>query len=219
MIDRRNWKDVKEHLEYREAVHQDAPRTQETRWSMLKLMLIWADDTSLTRAPSIRPAYPQYLARQKRDGAHLSHGTQESAISSARTFFGWAVAAHPRRYRRITQLWLDAMRPVKQKSGVKERKAYSLEDVRAMMAVEDDRLVMQRAKAATAMMFLSAIRVGAFVTLPIEAVDLEHRRIRQWTVNQRPVQPCSRSDWLPLPGLRVPPGILRCRILFLCFLR
>lgn len=181
MIDRRNWKDIYEHLEYREVVHQDATRTLQTRESALKMLLLWADDTSLTRAPAIRPSYPDYLARQRRDGEPLSASTQEAFVSMARVFFTWAVAAHPRRYRRITALWLDALRPVRAKTGVKERQAYDADDVRALLAVDDDRLTTRRTKAAVAMLFLSGMRIGAFVTLPIKAVDVDAREIKQWT--------------------------------------
>jgi site-specific recombinase XerD len=181
MINRRNWRDVQAHLEYREAVHQDVRGTLQTRESLLNLMLIWADDELLTRAPDLRPAYPQYLARQRRDGEHLSYNTQERAVSVAKTFFKWATAAHPRRYRQVTRLWLDALRPVKSTSGVTERQAYALEDVRAMLAVDGDSLIVQRAKAAAALLFLSGMRIGAFLTLPIRAVDMERRRILQWT--------------------------------------
>lgn len=181
MILRKNYQDVRAHLEYRRRVNQDSSRTLETRWSALKLLLIWADSKSLERAPDIRPTLPEFLTRQRRNGRHLSHGGQETFISMARVFFTWAMAAHPRRYRRITRLWLDSLRPVRERTGVKERQAYSLEDVRALLAVEDDRLATRRVKAAVAMLFLSGMRIGALVTLPIKAVDLGHRQIRQWT--------------------------------------
>jgi len=181
MIARRNWQDVNEHLEYRRNVHQDAKRTLQTRYSALKLLLLWADDRSMTKAPDFRPTLPEFIARQRRDGQPLAYGTQETWLSMHKVFFQWAVAAHPRRYRRITTLWLDALRPAKSRGHTKERQAYTLPDVRAILAVEDNRLCTRRIKAATAMLFLSGARIGAFVTLPIEAVDLEHRQLLQWT--------------------------------------
>jgi site-specific recombinase XerD len=38
----------------------------------------------------------------------------------------------------------------------------------------------KRIRAAANFMFLSGIRVGALVTLPLAAVDLESRTIKQW---------------------------------------
>ena len=38
----------------------------------------------------------------------------------------------------------------------------------------------KRIKAAAIFMFLSGIRVGAFVSLPLSAVDLQTRTVKQW---------------------------------------
>jgi site-specific recombinase XerD len=181
MILRNNWRDIQEHLDYRGAVQQDKKRTLQTRESALKMLLLWADNKPLTNAPEIRPAYPEFLARQRRDGEPLAHSTQEWSLSATRVFFRWAVAAHPRRYRRITSLWLDSLRPARPTGHWEPRQAYTLEDVRAILAVDDHRMATRRVKAAVAMLFLSGARIGAFVTLPIKAVDLEHRQLKQWT--------------------------------------
>jgi integrase len=181
VIERQNWMDVERHMEYRAHINQDTPGTQSTRGSDLKLLLQWADAKLLASAPEIRPTLPEYLARQVREGRHMSQASQQSAISSARTFFTWALAAYPRRYRGVTQLWLDSLRPVRAKERYKERRAYSLEDVQALLAVDDKRLSTRRIQAAVAFLFLSGARIGAFVTLPIKAVDLERKEVRQWT--------------------------------------
>jgi integrase len=181
VILRQNWKDVQEHLEYRRTVQQDKRRTLQTRASALDLLLLWADDKPLTRAPELRPAYPEFLARQRRDGQALAYATQECWLSMAKVYFQWAAAAHPRRYRRVSSLWLESLRPARAKGHRVQHQAYSLEDVRAILAVEDQGLHARRIKAATAMLFLSGARIGAFVTLPIKAVDLAHRRLHQWT--------------------------------------
>jgi len=181
MILRDNWQDMNEHLDYRRNVQQDKSRTLQTRGSALKLLLQWADSKPLTKAPEIRPAYPEFLARQRRDGEPLAYGTQECFLSMAKVFFQWAVAAHPRRYRRISSLWLESLKPARAKGHQPPREAYTLEEIRALLAVDDGRLATQRVQAAVAMLFLSGARIGAFVTLPIRAVDLEHRKLRQWT--------------------------------------
>jgi len=62
MILRQNWLDTEEHQEYRRSVHQDSWRTQQTRASQLKQLLMWADAKPLTRAPEIRPTFPEWLA-------------------------------------------------------------------------------------------------------------------------------------------------------------
>ena len=181
MISRDNMADVKKHLEYRETVQQDKARTLQTRYSALRLLLMWADDKPFTKAPDIRPAYPEFLARQRREDKPLAYNTQECWLSMAKGFFQWAVAAYPRRYRQVNSLWLDSLRPARAKGYKPPHEAYSLEDIRAILAVEDEGLHVQRVKAAVAMLFLSGMRRGAFFTLPIKAVDLPNRRIFQHT--------------------------------------
>lgn len=64
---------------------------------------------------------------------------------------------------------------------VQERELYTLEDVLALTRpAAGDSLKLKRDKATVALMFLSGIRVGALVTLPIQAVDLPGLAIKQW---------------------------------------
>jgi site-specific recombinase XerC len=46
--------------------------------------------------------------------------------------------------------------------------------------VDDRNFALQRDQAAAAMLFLSGMRSTAFTTLPIAAVDLADRSIKQW---------------------------------------
>ena len=51
----------------------------------------------------------------------------------------------------------------------------------AHLTIADDDLALRRDRAAAILLFLSGIRAGAFGTLPIDAVDLPNRTIKQWT--------------------------------------
>ena len=57
-----------------------------------------------------------------------------------------------------------------------------LEDVikLATLPVDEDDIATKRDQAAAAMLFISGMRVGAFATLPILAVDIDSNSIRQW---------------------------------------
>ncbi len=59
---------------------------------------------------------------------------------------------------------------------------FTLDEVRqiATLDIPEDDIVLQRDRAAAVMLFLSGMRAGAFATLPIVAVDLQQRLIRQW---------------------------------------
>ncbi len=63
-----------------------------------------------------------------------------------------------------------------------EHEYVSLEEVKQLVAIphDEDDLALLRDKAAAAMLFLSGARASAFTTLPISAVDLPARTLRQW---------------------------------------
>jgi site-specific recombinase XerC len=48
------------------------------------------------------------------------------------------------------------------------------------LAHEEGDLALLRDKAAAALLFLSGARASAFTTLPILAVDLQEKTLRQW---------------------------------------
>jgi len=56
---------------------------------------------------------------------------------------------------------------------------YTLEEVLALTALPTETLTQRRDRAAVAFLFLSGARNGAFVSLPIKAVDLKNRAISQ----------------------------------------
>jgi hypothetical protein len=165
MINRRNWKDVQEHLDYRADVHRDAESTQVTRRSSLRLLLRWADATLLGEAPGIRPTLPVWLARQpgrdarmpaqsagspaatKHPVRRLAPSTQENVLSTVRVFYRWALIAHPRRYRQVTPLWLDSLCVVPQPSQPDARDVYTVDEVRALAGVEAGTMALRRVQA------------------------------------------------------------------------
>jgi len=148
-------------------------------------MLRWADDESLTAAPAIRPTWPTWLkgyadGTRSGDGDGLATSTVEGMTSAVRVFFQWAMLAHPRRYRKVNLLYLDSLRPPDVAEAPKERTYYTLADVEALVAVDEGSMRCRRAQATAAMLFLSGMRSGAFVTLPIRCVDVAGRKVRQW---------------------------------------
>lgn len=180
MINRRNYADVQAHLEYRREVHRDSPGTQDNRWSALRMLLLWADAQLLSDAQRIRPGFAEFLSQQSRDGSGFSASTLQGMMAATRSFFRWAVVAHPRRYR-IPPLWVDSLQAPDVPAGVAGREFYTVDDVRRMCGLQDDSLRAQRIMAAVAMLFLSGMRAGAFVTLPLCAVDVAGGEVRQWT--------------------------------------
>jgi integrase len=88
----------------------------------------------------------------------------------------------PSKYKRLSPLWIESIRPSKSndlQSEIIEREYYTLDEVRQLVNFKPVRFVDERDRAAVAMLFLSGIRVGAFVTLPVSCIDIENMVIHQ----------------------------------------
>ena len=82
----------------------------------------------------------------------------------------------------MTTAWLESLRPPRNKETQSGHEYVTLDGVLSMVAVpnEDGDLALLRDKAAAALLFLSGARASAFTTLPISAVDLPERTLKQW---------------------------------------
>jgi len=85
-----------------------------------------------------------------------------------------------RGYKAITPTWLATLKPTRTSIGEPQFKAVSFEEICNMAQAPANLLWEMRIRAAAVFMFLSGIRVGALVSLPLAAVDLESRTVKQW---------------------------------------
>ena len=81
----------------------------------------WATDIRFTRAPEIRPTYPQYLA-----DLDISVAYHTKLVSFARQFFQFAQRRWPDRYERVDHIYLDSLRSNLKEKEVKRRQIYTL---------------------------------------------------------------------------------------------
>jgi len=180
MINRANYLDVKNFVAYLATKPTVKPTTVKRYWSLLRHLLEWADETLFPMAHQLNLTFPVYLtqvgvSRPRTDGktGPLALETQRHACSVARLFFEWAIAYDIKRYRTITPLWLESLRPLRCKGHIKPRLEYTLDEVERLVdSISTDTLTGQRDRAAIAFLFLSGARIDAFVTLPIKAIDL-----------------------------------------------
>jgi integrase len=184
MINRDNYLLIKSHLNYLEEVEQLAPASLRRYWFQLRHLLIWADETPLIRSPEIRPTFPAYVSALpgRRGEASLAAITQKKITAAARRFFHWAETMGYKGYAQIPAAWIDTLRPARSNCQSDEHVYVSLEEAiqLATFPVDPDDLVTRRDQAAAAMLYLSGARAGACASLPIEAVDIEARRLHQW---------------------------------------
>ncbi|MHC1739686.1 MAG: tyrosine-type recombinase/integrase [Anaerolineaceae bacterium] len=208
MINRENWLDVKKYLIFLENIMQVDEKTVHRRHSQLTHLLIWADAKQLGQAQGITPTFPAFLATSRRDGKaiSLSPETMRATCNVVRVFFAWIKKREPRRYSRIDPSWIDTIQPARSRgmqSTAQIHEFYNLDEMRRIVEYQPKTILEERDRAACCMLYLSAMRADAFVTLPISCVNLKNFSIDQYpgmgvrTKNHKAAQ----TYLLPIPEL------------------
>ena len=183
LINRENFREVKAFLDYRIKVLQLDPKSIRNRWIELRHLLEWAGPNRLCEGPSIEPFFPTYLATARNDGKDkaLGAGMHQRACMGARLFFEWAKQEYPSPYSSIPVGWLKAIRPTKSilHSKIDRHEAWELEDVLKIARLPVHSITEKRARAAICFLYLSGMRITAFLTLPLACVDIDTRQIEQ----------------------------------------
>jgi site-specific recombinase XerD len=189
MINRENYRLTEAFLCYLRDVEQVGQGSFQTYRAHLKRVLLWAGDTEFAAAESIRPTLPRYLEEQHGTSqVRLSGSTVRKSIQLAKRLFIWAKMTYPADFRQLTPAWIEILqaprwcqrdtRPV----DACEHVFVTLDEVRRLVCVPHaDDLAILRDKAAAALLYCSGMRAGAVATLPIAAVDIRRRLIKQWT--------------------------------------
>lgn len=180
MINRRNWELTKEYLDYREEVDQLSAGSLRVETTHIRHILEWAGERSFRFSSDIRPTLPEYMLSARRDGQEeqLSRGYVSRTLSVARRFFAWLLEnSWDQKY--VQRSWLKTLRPPRMPANRKSKKAVTLDEIRKIAKAPVLSLIEERVRAAAVFLWLSGMRIGAFVSMPIRAVDLEERRVVQ----------------------------------------
>ncbi len=186
MVNRDNYHLRNEFLKYLREVRQRDEKTVGRYDSYLRHTLLWADETSLAEAHMISPSLPEYLKTvTTKQGKTLAQESVDKTIDVSKQLLRYAVSHRAAEFKRLPAAFIyDLTAPEMPAAPPPERatKMYELEEVcqlaRVVVAPED--IATQRDQAAAALLYLSGMRIGALLTLPIEALDLESRTVRQW---------------------------------------
>lgn len=173
MITRSNWKLTKAYLEYRENIDQLSGGSLKIEVSYIRLILTWADNTPFIKIYSKRPSLPEYLQRTRSvtNEGQNSHIYNKKILAAARRFFTWLSENHAE-YKIIKNAWINSLKPKRIEKEPKKKDAVSLEEIIQIANAPTKNIIERRIKAAACFLFLSGIRIGAFISLPIKAVDL-----------------------------------------------
>jgi integrase len=100
-------------------------------------------------------------------------------LATARLFFTW-LSENETGYKHIKQAWIKTVK-VKRLSDTPKNKDYVTFDEILKIASCPARTIRERrARAGLVFLYLSGMRIGAFVSLPIQAVDMSNRSVLQF---------------------------------------
>lgn len=164
---------------------QSNQKTMKRKWAHLHHFLNWAGDVRFYEAHKIQPTFSHFLLTARNDlkETPLSAASMQRACGETRSFFNWVKLSKPFKYKSIKPLWITSIRPARAnsvQSEYVEREYYRLEEVRKLVSLEPQRLIDRRDRAAVAMLFLSGMRISAFVTIPIYCIDLQNKSVDQF---------------------------------------
>ncbi|MEA3309128.1 MAG: hypothetical protein U9Q70_06420 [Chloroflexota bacterium] len=204
MINRQNYVYVQEYLQYKEEVYLLKSSTIKRYKTSLKHSLQWAGDVSFFKGYEVRPTLPAYL----RDDTDLSSNGIKKVLETTQGLLRWGVQKHPRHFKpKMILSWIDTLRVRHLPQELKRRNPYTLEEVEKIIALPNRRITFTdfRDQAGVAMLFASAMRIDAFVSMPIQAVDLTTNppEISQWpTLGVRTKFSKAQTTFLtPIPSL------------------
>jgi integrase len=146
--------------------------------------LLWADEILLGKVTHVRPTFSSFLATIRLDGESgvLSPATLKKIVQTTKRFLTWLKMIYPGEYREVSVAWIEALRPPRSVEQMAEHEFVTLEEALQLNVskIDESDLALRRDQAAAAMLFLSGMRATAFGTLPIGAVNLADRTIKQW---------------------------------------
>ena len=180
MINRQNWQLTKKYLDYRLRVDQVSRSSMEKEKTHLRYVLEWAQETTFQRVSDISPSLPQFLITSRLDGSErrLSAVYIKKILSTSRLFFIW-LSDNQTGYKHIKQAWIKTLKVKRLSDMPKNKEIVTFEEIQAIASAPARTIQERRARAGLVFLYLSGMRIGAFVSLPVEAVDIQNRCVNQ----------------------------------------
>lgn len=181
MINKTNWKLINKYLQYRLDVDQITNASLTREKTHTRYFLEWMQDKSFVNAPQMRPTLPQYLLTNRLDGsgARLSANYVKKVLATSRMFFTW-LADNEAGYRHIKQSWIRTLKVKRLVDVPKNKEVVTLEDILEIASRPVQTLFDRRARASLVFLYLSGMRIGAFVSMPLQAVNISKRVVYQF---------------------------------------
>lgn len=185
MAFQQNEQDIQSFLEYCDQTKQNCRETVALRKNQLRYLQNWAEANLLSESPKRKVSFPTYLSNLRSEDSSsrlLCNTSIHAMLNASRMFFTWAKGEYPDRYGNIPTTWIDSLRlprHLKNSELAKEHEYYSFEDMLKIAALKPSAIMERRRQAAMIFMYLTEMRTGAFLTLPIECVDMNQMKVFQ----------------------------------------
>lgn len=184
MIRRRNYKLTRDFLQFKNEINKLSGSSLQRYKSALNHFLIWLDDIPIESCTKKYPSFSTYLQTGKMNGRSksLAYPTQKKILQITKQFLKWLKMSYPHQYKELPFIWINSLQIAAKIPEPKEHIFVTLDEVKKLATniSPEESLVYKRDQAAAAMLFLSGMRASAFVSLPIKAVNISRREIKQW---------------------------------------
>ena len=186
-INRKNFELVKAYLSYLRDISQLEENSIAAIKSWLKHYLIWADEQSFRRPQKISPHFLKYLETARinpENDAPLSESYRRKIREYGKVFFEWLKTY--KKMKTIDPRWIETLsirktnRSPNPDDRVRSEDVVSYDEIMDFVSGPTSSIADLRTKASGAFLFLGGLRVTAFVTLPILAIDINNLSVKQW---------------------------------------
>ncbi len=179
MINRNNKKLLDEYIHYRAVKDRIDPKSVRLERSLGNHYLQWSGELDFHNAPNASIHFVDYVQDLTSPyGAPVSMEYKRKLVSSARRFFEW-LSINKKGFRQVTLSWLRTFKFRVYQQEFDDNDTISEEEIQIIASLPVDSLIEERVQAGACFLFLSAMRISAFVSMPIKAVKLDVLEIQQ----------------------------------------
>jgi len=179
MINRQNWQLTKKYLDYRLHVDQVSVVSMEKEKTHLRYLLEWAQDRPFSKSSAFRPTFPEFLFVARLDGkeGQLSAVYVKKILATVRMFYSWFSENEDKN---VKSVFIKTLRVKRVSIVPKVRDVVTLDEIIAIAKAPALNIVERRARAGLVFLYLSGMRIGAFVSLSMRLIDIENRSVMQF---------------------------------------
>ncbi len=179
MINRQNYLDVLGFVKFHRKILQNTKYSAEQKRTRLQNALIWCGEVPFSQCWKVKKTYPEYLLEQVKQ-EKITNDYASRLCADFRDFLYWATTENRGRYNGIKRTFIESIRIKTYQDNAKTAKYYTLEEMRKIAEYSPENIRMERIKSGSCFMFLSGMRLGAFLSMPIACVNLDEMKVLQF---------------------------------------